>query len=149
MIQLREYFPKDIQDGTPKDRALRTYRFDIFKGVDSSSGIHWVRSLGTARLTEGYRTHVLQLKCLLGDTFYLLPERQDGSCRADFAIMTRELSTLPGRRFFWNKVGEGIMMPPPDSGVLHLCWDFFGADDIYMSMTPNADSIEGAVEAAS
>ena len=149
MVQLREFFTKDIQDDYPTDRGLKTYRFDIFKGAASSSGVQWVRSIGTARLTEGYRTHILQLKCLLGDTFYLLPERPDGSSRADFAILTREQSTIPGRRFFWNKVGEAVSLPPPNSAVLHLCWDFFGASDIYMSMTPSSDAGENAAEVAS
>ena len=135
MVQLKVFFPQDMQDASA-EAAPQVSRFDIFKGITGADGrIQKVRSVGTARLTDGYSTYIIQLKTLLSDTFYLLPERPDPR-RADFAILTREDSAMPGRRFFWNKIGIGGLLPAPNHGLMHLRWDVFGADDLYMNMTP-------------
>ncbi|MCX6126595.1 MAG: hypothetical protein NTV34_17825 [Proteobacteria bacterium] len=135
MVQLKVFFPQDMQEAS-SELAPHVNRFDIFKGLKGADGrIQKIRSVGTARLTDGYATYIIQLKTFLSDTFYLLPERPDPR-RADFAILTREDSAMQGRRFFWNKIGVGDLLPSPNHGLLNLSWDILGADDIYMNMTP-------------
>jgi hypothetical protein len=136
MTKLREFFPKSMQESCDNQPA-KTMRFDIFKGhVDSEGRVRKIRSVGSARLSDGYRTYTVQLKTFLDDLFYLLPEREAAPEKSDFAILTREDSTIAGRRFFWNKIGDGALLQAPNNGLLHLSWDVLGTGDIYMSMEP-------------
>lgn len=114
----------------------KRYRFEIFKGSLGPDGVvRRVRSAGVALLTEGMKTYTVHMKTLFCDTFYLLPEQKNRS-EADFAILTRELSTRPPRRYFWHNVGTGVILPAPNHGLVRLTWDFFGATDLYMSLYP-------------
>ncbi len=129
------FFPQETQDEHAK--SLKVHRFDIFKGVVQPNGqIRKVRTVGSARLSEGYATYIVQLKLLLGATFYMLPDREGFERTGCYSLLTREDSTAPGKRFFWNKVGEGIKLASPNQELVQLCWDVFGADDIYMSLIP-------------
>lgn len=117
-------------------RKARTYRFDIFKGVEDSEGkVQKIRSIGSAVLLEGAKTYTVYLKTLLKDVFYLLPEQKRMTC-GDYVILTREPSQTTGRKYFWNNVGECYLLRDKNAGLMRLSFDLFGAEDIYMSLHP-------------
>lgn len=117
-------------------RQSKLYRFDIFKGVEIEGGkIQKVRSVGSAQIMEGSKTYTVYLKTLLKDVFYLLPE-QKRMTRGDYVILTREPSQTPGRKYFWNNVGECYVLDGENAGVMRLAFDLFGAGDIYMNLHP-------------
>lgn len=112
------------------------YRFDIFKGIADQSGkVHKMKSVGSATLLEGCKTYTIYLKTFLNDVFYMLPE-QKKMTDADYVILTREPSHTPGRKYFWNSIGEGSLLSGDNSGYMQLNWDMFGAHDIYMNLCP-------------
>lgn len=118
-----------------ESEAPKGHRFDIFKGVPDGVGkIHKLRSTGYALLAEGSKTYIVHLKTLLDDVFYLCAEQEMTS--ADYVIFTREASRTPGRKYFWNRVGECRVLSGPNAGLMKMEWDLFGADDIYMDLYP-------------
>jgi|GEM_PF-1128244 len=126
------------------DKRAKVFRFDIFKGVEDSCGsIQKIRSVGSAQLMEGTKTYTVYLKTLLSDVFYLLPE-QKRLTRGDYVILTREMSQTPGRKYFWNNIGECYLLGGANSGMMRLSFDLFGAGDLYMGMHPmnRADTVE-------
>ena len=136
-----------------KDKAefrAKVYRFDIFKGVKDSAGkIQKIRSIGAAQLLAGARTYTIYLKPLLKDVFYLMPEEKKLT-RGDYVILTREPSPMPPKKFYWNNIGEGYLLTGENAGLMRLEWDFFGAEDIYMSLHPmrREAEVEATVENA-
>lgn len=124
------------------------HRFDIFKGLEGADGkIQKIRSIGSAHLMEGAKTYTVYLKPLLKDVFYLLPEEKRLT-RGDYVILTREQSQTPGRKFFWNNIGECYLMGGENAGLMRLSFDLFGANDIYMSLHPINREADSAKEAA-
>jgi len=124
----------------PTNEKPRTYRFDIFKGVKDASGkVSKVKSVGSAALTEGTKTYTLYIKTFLHDPFYVLPE-QKPSRTADYVILTREPSRIPNRKYFWNSVGSGVLLTNENAGLLKLCWDMLGCDDVYLNLYPKKPS---------
>jgi hypothetical protein len=118
---------------TPK---RQTYRFDIFKGeVDATGKVQRLRSLGAAHIAQGSKTYSVYLKTFLKDTFYLLPEEKKYT-KADFLIYTREPSRNPGRKYYWNLVGEGKILEGENAGFMKLSFDVLGSDCIYMNLHP-------------
>lgn len=118
------------------EKKANVFRFDIFKGVEDSEGkIQKIRSLGSAQLLEGAKTYTVYLKTLLKDVFYVLPE-QKRMTRGDYVILTRELSQTPGRKYFWNNIGECYLLGGQNAGFMKLSFDLFGAEDIYMNLHP-------------
>ncbi len=114
----------------------KMYRFDIFKGVENADGkIQKVRSVGSAQIMEGSKTYTVYLKTLLKDVFYLLPE-QKRMTRGDYVLLTREPSQTPGRKYFWNNVGECYVLGGENAGFMKLSFDLFGANDIFMNLHP-------------
>jgi hypothetical protein len=114
----------------------QSYRFDIFKGeIDSSGQIRRVRSVGAAHTIEGIKTYTVYLKMFLNDVFYLLPEEKKLTS-ADFLIYTREPSLRPGRKYYWNQIGEGKCMDGANSGFMRLSFDMLGGDSIFMNLHP-------------
>ena len=81
------------------------------------------------------RTYTIYLKPLLKDVFYLMPEEKKLT-RGDYVILTREPSPMPPKKFYWNNIGEGYLLNGDNAGLMRLEWDFFGAEDIYMSLHP-------------
>ncbi|HLD99191.1 MAG TPA: hypothetical protein VJB59_02965 [Bdellovibrionota bacterium] len=118
------------------DKRAKIHRFDIFKGMEGDDGrIQKLRSIGSAQLMEGAKTYTVYLKPLLGSVFYLLPEEKRLT-RGDYVILTREPSMTPGRKYFWNNIGECFVLGEGNSGIMRLEFDLFGAKDIYMSLHP-------------
>ena len=133
-----------------KEKRGKIYRFDIFKGVEDSTGkVQKIRSLGAAQLMEGTRTYTVYLKPLLKDVFYLMPEEKKLT-RGDYVILTREPSPNPPRKYYWNNIGEGFILSGVNSGLMRLEWDLFGAGDIYMSLSPmnRAEEVNQSAETA-
>ena len=110
------------------------YKLDVFKGVyDSAGTVTKIRSVGSAVQGEGSSTIHMSLKTLLKDRFYLLPEQsQFGD--ADFAVLTREETRIPGRKFFWHRIGDAYRLTGANTGFLELQFDLFGAEKIYMDL---------------
>jgi len=101
----------------------KIYRFDVFRGRERDDGkIEKVVSVGHATLYEGSATYTIYLKMLLKDQFYLLPEREFGKSH-DMVILTREPSNLPGKRFFWNRIGTAKLLSDQNSGIMKLEFD--------------------------
>ena len=101
----------------------KIYRFDVFRGRESDDGkIEKVVSVGHATLYEGSATYTIYLKMLLKDQFFLLPEREFGKPH-DMVILTREPSSLPGKRYFWNRIGTAKLLSDQNSGVMKLDFD--------------------------
>jgi hypothetical protein len=118
------------------EKRAKLYRFDIFKGVEDSTGkIQKIRSIGAAQLMEGARTYTVYLKPLLKDVFYMMPEEKKLT-RGDYVILSREPSPNPPRKYYWNNIGEGHILSGNNAGLMRLDWDLFGAEDIYMSLCP-------------
>ena len=127
-----------------QETFVTVYRFDVFKGAADSEGrIAKIRSVGVAYHTDGLATYHIKLKTFLSDSFYLLPDEKSGQ----YSISTRAPSTLPGRKYFWHKVGEAKVMGGTNSGTLKLSFDLF-ADSLYMNLYPK-DSFESAVSEGS
>ncbi len=115
----------------------RVYRFDIFKGAVGPEGkIEKERSVGIAYHAEGFATYDVRLKTFLSDNFYLLPEETSGR----YSISTRGPSTFPGRKYFWHKVGDAVVLSGQNAGLMKLSFDLF-TDGIYMNLYPK-DSFE-------
>lgn len=113
------------------------YRFDLFKGVlDGSGKVVKIRSVGSAYVREGLKTYTVHLKGLLKDTFYLLQNTKPRTTDAEYVLLTREPSQQSGRKYFWNNVGEGRILDGVNHGLMHLTWDVFMADDLYMTLHP-------------
>lgn len=111
----------------------KVYRFDIFKGTTNEDGkVEKICSVGHSTLYEGSTTYSIYLKMLLKDLFYLLPE-QDVGRPFDFVILTREPSNLPGKKYFWNRVGTAKILSDKNSGILKLDFDLFSSVDMYLS----------------
>jgi hypothetical protein len=124
------------------------YRFDIFKAIVGREGQPLkVRSVGTASLLPGTRTYHVKLRTFLNDEFFLLPEDPSKST-ADYAILTREPSRRPGRKYYWHRVGEGFVERGANAGSMRLCWDMLGAADIYMALHPFSGPAEDSVASA-
>jgi hypothetical protein len=118
------------------EKRAKLYRFDIFKGVEVSTGkIQKIRSIGAAQLMEGARTYTVYLKPLLKDVFYMMPEEKKLT-RGDYVILSREPSPNPPRKYYWNNIGEGHILGGHNAGLMRLDWDLFGGGDIYMSLHP-------------
>jgi len=131
------------------EKQSKIYRFDIFKGVEAPDGkIQKIRSIGSAQLLEGTKTYTVYLKTLLKDVFYLLPE-QKRLTRGDYVILTREASQTPGRKYYWNNIGECFVLTDQNAGLMKLSFDLFGANDIYMSLHPIQREDDDSVNAAS
>lgn len=117
----------------PSNGKTKVYRFDIFKGSTNEDGkVEKVCSVGHSTLYEGSTTYSIYLKMLLKDLFYLLPE-QDVGRPFDFVILTREPSNLPGKKYFWNRVGTAKILSDKNSGILKLDFDLFAGVDMYLS----------------
>jgi len=120
--------PEQTQSG-----KVKVYRFDLFKGALNAEGkVEKVVSVGHSTLYEGSTTYTLYLRTLLKDVFYLLPE-QDVSRPYDFVILTRELSSLPGKKYFWNRVGTAKLLGEQNAGIMKLDFDLFVGVDIYLN----------------
>jgi hypothetical protein len=119
----------------------QSYRFDIFKGeMDASGAIRRVRSVGAAHIIEGVKTYTVHIKTFLNDVFYLLPEEKKLTT-ADFLIYTREPSVRPGRKYYWNQVGEGRVLDGSNSGFMRLSFDVLGSDSIFMNLHPKETTL--------
>lgn len=119
-----------------ESQKITIYRFDIFKGVKSESGkIVKVKSIGSVFLRDGLKTYTVHLKTLLNVTFYLLTNLKKTTSNADFVILTREEAQNMNRKYFWNNVGEGILLEGENHGLLELTWDVFGGP-FYMNLSP-------------
>lgn len=111
----------------------KVYRFDVFKGRVSAEGkIEKICSVGHSILFEGSTTYTVFLKTLLKDQFYLLPE-QDVGRPFDFVILTREPSNLPGKKYFWNRVGTARLLSDENAGIMKLEFDLFNCVDLYLN----------------
>lgn len=122
---------KEVNQTAPK-----SFRFDIFKGSKDASGkVAKVKSVGSAHLTEGCKTYTLYLKTFLNDVFYILPE-QKPSKKADYVILTREVSKNPARKYFWNNVGSADVLSGENAGLAQLTFDLLGTQDIYLNLYP-------------
>ena len=112
---------------------VKVYRFDVFKGALNGEGkVEKVVSVGHSTLYEGSTTYTVYLRTLLKDVFYLLPE-QDVSRPFDFVILTREPSSLPGKKYFWNRVGTAKLLGDKNAGIMKLEFDLFACVDLYLS----------------
>lgn len=124
------------QTAQPTQEKQKAFRFDVFKGaVDANGKVHKLKSVGNGYLVEGCKTYSIYLKTFLDDVFYLLPE-QKKMTKADYVILTREPSQNPNRKYFWNNVGEGVLLTGENAGLLQLSWDVLGAQDIYLNLYP-------------
>lgn len=111
-----------------------TYRFDIFKGVvDNLGRVHRVKSVGAAYYVDRTKTYNVYLKTFVRDVFYMwLKKRTNGAM--DFVILTKEPARNRKTKYFWNSVGQGTILTGDNGGLVHLSWDLFGANDIYMNL---------------
>lgn len=111
----------------------KVYRFDVFKGAMNGEGkVEKLCSVGHSILFEGSTTYTVFLKTLLKDQFYLLPE-QDVNRPFDFVILTREPSNLPGKKYFWNRVGTARLLGDENAGIMKLEFDLFAGVDLYLN----------------
>jgi hypothetical protein len=112
---------------------VKVYRFDVFKGkMNEAEKVEKICSVGHSTLYEGSTTYSIYLKTLLKDLFYLLPE-QDVSRPFDFVILTREPSSLPGKKYFWNRVGTAKLLGEQNAGIMKLDFDLFSCVDLYLN----------------
>lgn len=126
---------KQIQDAGVIAARPTTYRFDIIKGIEDSTGrLSRARSVGSAYLVEGRKTYTIYLRSFVNDVFYLLPDKEQPTSK--FAILTRTHSRRQDRKFFWNVVGIGTVLDGSRSGYMQLRWDLLDAKDIYMNLHP-------------
>lgn len=118
---------------TSKPSKVKVFRFDVFKGFVNDQGkVEKMCSVGHSTLFEGSTTYTIYLKTLLKDQFFLLPE-QDVNRPFDFVILTREPSNLPGKKYFWNRVGTARMLSDLNSGLMKLEFDLFGGVELFLS----------------
>ncbi|MGE0633879.1 MAG: hypothetical protein AB7O96_15800 [Pseudobdellovibrionaceae bacterium] len=111
----------------------KIYRFDVFRGTLREDGkIEKASSVGHATLYEGSATYTIYLKMFLKDQFFLLPEREIGK-PYDFVILTREPSSLPGKRFFWNRIGTAKCLSDQNAGIMELDFDLFQCVGLYLN----------------
>lgn len=116
-----------------QNAKVKVYRFDVFKGKVADDGkVEKVCSVGHSTLYEGSTTYSVYLKTLLKDLFYLLPE-QDASRPYDFVILTREPSSIPGKKYFWNRVGTAKLLSEKNAGIMQLEFDLFPGVDLYLN----------------
>ncbi len=112
---------------------VKVYRFDVFKGAINPEGkVDKICSVGHSVLFEGSTTYSIYLKTLLKDLFYLLPE-QDVNRPYDYVILTREPSNLPGKKYFWNRVGTASLLGEKNAGIMKLDFDLFTCAELYLS----------------
>ena len=124
------------------------YKLDVFKGIhDSAGAITKIRSVGSATLGEGSSTIHMNLKTFLKDRFFLLPEQSHYS-DAHFAILTREDTRIPGRKFFWHRIGDAYRQEGINAGIVELQFDVLGAEKIYLDLRSLAirDQAEARIE---
>lgn len=118
--------------GEPQEKT-KIYRFDVFRGRETDDGkIEKIVSVGHATLYEGSATYTIYLRMFLKDQFYLLPEREFGKPH-DMVILTREPSNLPGKRFFWNRIGTAKLLSDSNSGVMRLDFDLLHGTALFLS----------------
>jgi hypothetical protein len=130
-MNLRENKNQDLSFDSPGKTKI--YRFDIFKGAVNQDGkLEKVCSVGHATLYEGSATYTVYLKMLLKDQFYLLPEREIGK-PFDFVVLTREPSSLPGKKYFWNRVGTAKLLSNQNAGIMRLDFDLLIGADLYLN----------------
>ena len=123
----------------------KLYRFDVFKGMPDHNGkIEKTRSVGYGSIVEGYRTCRIRLKCFLNEEYFLIADRKNLN-GPEFALLTREYSQIPGKKYFWNTVGTGALLCDQNVGLVRLSWDVFGSDDIYIDLTPLSDDQTSAL----
>ncbi len=114
-------------------KKVKVYRFDIFKGYTDERGkVQKVCSVGHSTLFEGSTTYCVYLKTLLKDQFYLLPEQQVGR-QFDYVILTREPASIPGKKYFWNRVGIAKTLTDQNAGIMRLEFDLFPGVELYLS----------------
>jgi hypothetical protein len=124
---------KNIDQSQGQSGKVRVFRFDVFKGVLNDDGkVEKVVSVGHSTLYEGSTTYSLYLKTFLKDQFYLLPE-QDANRPFDYVILTREASSLPGKKYFWNRVGTAKLLSDQNAGIMRLEFDLFATVDLYLN----------------
>ena len=112
---------------------VTVYRFDIFKGeVDESGKVHKVKSVGSSYVREGLNTYTIHLKTFLKDTFYLIQNTR--AATPDFVILSREPSQNPKRKYYWNNIGEGLVLDGENKGIMKLKFDIL--QDLYMKVEP-------------
>lgn len=123
-----------VKDQTQNNPGkVKVHRFDVFKGAVNDDGkVEKICSVGHSTLYEGSTTYSVYLKTLLKDQFYLLPE-QEMSRPYDFVILTREPSNLPGKKYFWNRVGTAKLLSDQNAGMMKLDFDLFGGVEIYLN----------------
>ena len=132
MVNLAEVIKGAL--GQVKQEKPTVYRYEIFKGEKDENGrIVKKKVVGSSYNRDGLKTYTVNLKTLLGDTFFLLPNTRGQG--ADFIILTREPGQNIGRKYFWNNVGEARMLDGVNSGVMQLSWDIF-IQDLYMHLYP-------------
>ncbi len=128
-----------------KNKALEYKSFEIFKGIKDRSGrIIKKRTLGQARLFKGINTYHIFIKTLIGTRFFMLPESKN-SHKYEYVILTREISQREDRKYYWNSVGEGVVLMGENAGLMRLKWDFFDSDDIYMRLEPTEQTSVGSL----
>lgn len=111
------------------------FHFDVFKGMKTDLGkIQKLRTMGEATCIEGRTTYRIKLLTLEELEYFLLPEKKNQY--RDYSILRRKLVENGDRKYFWMTVGDAKLMSGANSGLLHLSWDFFSADDIYMNLRP-------------
>ncbi len=122
-----------------KNQPLEYKSFEIFKGIKDRNGkIIKKRILGQAKLFKGINTYHIFIKTLIGTRFFMLPESKN-SHKYEYVILTREPSQREDRKYYWNSVGEGIILMGENAGLMKLKWDFFDNDDIYMNIGPTEE----------
>lgn len=112
---------------------VSVYRFDVFKGRMNDAGkIEKICSVGHSTLYEGSTTYSVYLRTFLKDQYYLLPE-QDVARPFDFVILTREPSNIPGRKYFWHRVGTAKLLSEQNAGIMKLEFDLFNSVELYLN----------------
>ena len=111
----------------------KLYRFDVFKGLTRDDGkVEKLASVGHSTHYEGSATYTVYLRMFLKDQFYLLPEREVDR-PFDFVILTREPSSLPGRKYFWNRIGTAKLLTNQNSGIMRLNFDLLEPVELYLN----------------
>lgn len=124
---------KNDSENVRSQEKTKIYRFDIFRGRCRDDGkVEKVSSVGHATLYEGSATYTIYLRMFLKDQFFLLPEREIGK-PYDLVILTREPSNLPGKRFFWNRIGTAKFLSDQNSGIMQLEFDLLEGTGLYLS----------------
>lgn len=112
---------------------VKVYRFDVFRGrINDEGKVEKIVSVGHSTLYEGSTTYSLYFKMFLKDQFYLLPEQEAGR-PFDFVILTREPSSLPGKKYFWNRVGTAKLLGDQNAGIMKLEFDLHTCVELYLN----------------